>query len=428
MSDRGLSTEGAPACPFVAFEDDRDGRGTAPDHRHRCYADQRPAPRALAHQEAYCLASAFPVCPTFQDWARREAAAARTTAGGEATAAASVERDDDPPFEAGTPPPVEPFEPGTPPPVEPPRVAPVVVASAAPPRRNPPRDWAAPPPWTGDEPPAGELRDASAYSAAYAAGDTASPDPGDWGSDSRGLAGSAADRLAGPDLEEPAPGDLDDGPDAWAVGASGAAVAGGYAASGSASRDVPPVRRRESRRDARRQAGSASRDAARRAPQQDPSELFGPAWERPHRYEAYPSLRTRIGLPSMGGIPRLGVYALALAAAALFLFFFGPGLLGVGKDDPGAAGAPASPAATAEATPSALPTEPPVPTAKVYIVAKGDTISKIARKNGVTVEELLAANKQIKNPNKIKIGDAITIPVPVEDGGGDGTVGDSPTP
>ena len=78
MTDRGLPiVDGAPACPFVAFEDDRDGRGQAPDHRHRCFAEPRPAPRALAHQEAYCLSSAFPVCPTFQDWARREAATAR---------------------------------------------------------------------------------------------------------------------------------------------------------------------------------------------------------------------------------------------------------------------------------------------------------------------------------------------------------------
>src|SRR6186997_2256711 len=77
MSERGLPPDGAPACPFVAFEDDRDGRATVPDHRHRCFAEPRPAPRALAHQEAYCLSSAFPVCPTFQDWARREAARAR---------------------------------------------------------------------------------------------------------------------------------------------------------------------------------------------------------------------------------------------------------------------------------------------------------------------------------------------------------------
>ncbi|MCJ7712123.1 MAG: LysM peptidoglycan-binding domain-containing protein, partial [Chloroflexi bacterium] len=387
---------------------------TAPDHRHRCYAEQRPAPRALAHQEAYCLASAFPVCPTFQDWARREAAAARPGAGVEAAAVMSAERDEEPPM-----------EPMVPVPAEPPRAFPVAAPYDAPPRRNPPRDWAAPPPWTGDEPQIEDLPPAAVYPAASSPSDPVAPDPGDWGSDSRGLAGSAADRLAGPDPDESAGDDLD----AWAAGAAGAAIAGGYAASGSASRDVPPVRRRrESRRDARRQGGSASDDAGRGAPQQDPSELFGPAWERPSRYEAYPSLRTRIGLPSMGGIPRLGVYALVLAAAALFLFFVGPMLLGIGKDDPGAAGASASPAATTEATTPPLATEPPVPTAQVYLVVKGDTISKIAKKNGVTVEELLAANKQIKNPNKIKIGDEITIPVPVVDGSGDGTVESSTTP
>ena len=78
MTERGLpSMDGAPACPFVAFGDDRDVASTSPDHRHRCYAESPPAPRALAHQEAYCLSSAFPVCPMFQDWARREAAHAR---------------------------------------------------------------------------------------------------------------------------------------------------------------------------------------------------------------------------------------------------------------------------------------------------------------------------------------------------------------
>src|SRR5512143_3802105 len=81
MTERGLPiVGGAPACPFVAFVDDRDERATSPDHRHRCYAEASPAPRALAHQEAYCLSSSFPVCPTFQDWARREAARSRDAA------------------------------------------------------------------------------------------------------------------------------------------------------------------------------------------------------------------------------------------------------------------------------------------------------------------------------------------------------------
>ena len=70
---------GALACPFVAFEDDRDARADVPDHRHRCYAEIRPAPRAIAHQEAFCLSPGFAACPTFQDWARREAARAKPT-------------------------------------------------------------------------------------------------------------------------------------------------------------------------------------------------------------------------------------------------------------------------------------------------------------------------------------------------------------
>src|SRR5215208_950655 len=78
MTERELPiADGAPACPFAALEYDRDVRAASPDHRHRCYAESQPAPRALAHQEAYCLSSAFPVCPTFQDWARREAARSR---------------------------------------------------------------------------------------------------------------------------------------------------------------------------------------------------------------------------------------------------------------------------------------------------------------------------------------------------------------
>src|SRR5215471_18958087 len=78
MTERALpSMDGAPACPFVAYVDDRDGRSSSPDHRHRCFAESPPAPRAVAHQEAYCLSSAFPVCPVFQEWARREAAQAR---------------------------------------------------------------------------------------------------------------------------------------------------------------------------------------------------------------------------------------------------------------------------------------------------------------------------------------------------------------
>src|SRR4051794_12890515 len=152
MTDRGLPVvDGAPACPFVAFEDDRDERATSPDHRHRCYAEARPAPRALAHQEAYCLSSAFPVCPTFQDWARREAAYARRASSG---ATEPDGADDDGP------------------------------------RRNPPRDWSAPPPWAGGPPVPGYR----------SADDDDDPDAPDFLAGRTrpelGLAGSAGDRVA----------------------------------------------------------------------------------------------------------------------------------------------------------------------------------------------------------------------------------------
>jgi LysM repeat protein len=121
-----------------------------------------------------------------------------------------------------------------------------------------------------------------------------------------------------------------------------------------------------------------------------------------------------MGLPSLGGLPRVAIWALILAFVALFLFLFGPGLLGFGDDEQGIGGASPTPAVTEEATEEPVPTEPPAPTPGVYIVVKGDTMSKIAKRNGLTLDELMTANPKIKNPNTIDIGDEIIIPVPAE--------------
>jgi len=77
MSDETVTSfqEGHAACPFVAFEDDRDHRADHPDYGHRCFAAAEPEPRALPHQERFCLSAAFAQCPIFLDWARQEAAA-----------------------------------------------------------------------------------------------------------------------------------------------------------------------------------------------------------------------------------------------------------------------------------------------------------------------------------------------------------------
>ena len=91
------ASEGTPsACPFVAFEDDRDHRSDAPDYRHRCFAAPEPEPRAFPHQERYCLGTEFGLCPVFLEWARQEAAtvkAAGTVAGVAAAAAMAAEAD-----------------------------------------------------------------------------------------------------------------------------------------------------------------------------------------------------------------------------------------------------------------------------------------------------------------------------------------------
>jgi LysM domain len=350
MTERGLPiVDGAPACPFVAFEDDRDERAASPDHRHRCYAEARPAPRALAHQEAYCLSSAFPVCPTFQDWARREAAHSRADGPRQAESGAATVADQ--------------------------------------PQRNPPRNWAAPPPWAAGE---GGHEDEDWQEEGAPAGE-AVPRRG------RGLSGSYADRVAsgtaGAGVDE---GEDERGSDEEAGAAAAAALAerqrerdpgrvAAFETSGE-SHGAPPPPRHERRRDS---------DA--------------PEWERARPVEVYPTLRAR-RLPELSVPPLLvAVVALALAAAVLFAL---PGLLGFGSPSSVGSASPSSPVSSAAAETFA-PTPVPQPTQQVYIVQSGDTMSKIAKKFHLALADLIAANAEtIPNPDRLQIGDQVIIPVP----------------
>ncbi len=45
-----------------------------------------------------------------------------------------------------------------------------------------------------------------------------------------------------------------------------------------------------------------------------------------------------------------------------------------------------------------------------YKVKPGDTLSKIAKLNGCSLDQLMNANPQISDPNKIKVGDVLTLP------------------
>ena len=132
-----------------------------------------------------------------------------------------------------------------------------------------------------------------------------------------------------------------------------------------------------------------------------------PTWERPRRYEAYPTLRTRAGLPKLPSVV-WAVIALAIGAVALF---FGPSLLlGIG----GGASATPTPSASTAVSGSAEPSpSPAAATPVVYVVKSGDTLSKIAAKYGVTLDDLISVNRDtVPDPNKLQIGQQLVIPTP----------------
>ena len=391
-------------------------RGPPPPTTATVATPSRGRRRVRSHiRTAYCLSSNFPVCPTFQDWARREAAAARP---------GSAAPEYDPRQELESPPQSHPL----PPPDREARHAP---GDPLPPRRNPPRDWAAPPPWQpngayggGPVPTGGDAGAAAAGAAGFAAASAAARDAAG-PPEARGLAGSAADRLAvgrspvDDRLADDGAVDDDDAYDAYGGGydaptdpptatasdPSSRAWAepqatdpvsappiprygepddagydeldrAAYAAeppvqrpappppspSGQpvppTSRQAPPPARQPEmwsdpdadddeddryayvppppRRyvDRARDRGAASgdpraaREPERRPPKDDSPALFGPAWERPRRYEAYPSLRSRMSMPvpGLGGLSRVALALGALALGALVLFFL-PGML-----------------------------------------------------------------------------------------------------
>ena len=77
------------------------------------------------------------------------------------------------------------------------------------------------------------------------------------------------------------------------------------------------------------------------------------------------------------------------------------------------------------ATPSVTPTPTATPTPVIYTIEKGDTLIPIARKFGVTVQQIIEANG-IDDPRRLSIGQEIIIPVqPAETGP---TVVPTPTP
>jgi LysM repeat protein len=414
VTERGTMPDASLACPFVAFDDDRDARAAVPDHRHRCFAEVRPAPRAIAHQERFCLSAGFAGCPTFQDWARREAARVRTPPrpaapeAGLAAAAAAI-------LPASTPP-------------ERPSDGPAVPTSAddgptdvdAPevwPRRPGGRDWAAPPPWTAgtsavpggspevepsdtttDHGPAAAADASDAQAPAFLAGREPSPDDA---------------RPPRPPERAPHPPERPPSRSEYDAAVAGAGLAAATPRPSSASEaaiegpdddEEPPLRRFGTAPGRAKTPPPSTRQEPPRRPPADPG---APAWERPRRFEAYPTIKTRAGLPSLSPL-LLAVGGIAIAAIALFTI--PPMLLGLGGDEDGTTPRPSA-SSTASPTVAPSPSPSPSPTPLVYVIQSGDTLSKIAAQFGVSLDDLIAANAEtIPDPDNIQVGDQLIIP------------------
>jgi LysM repeat protein len=76
-------------------------------------------------------------------------------------------------------------------------------------------------------------------------------------------------------------------------------------------------------------------------------------------------------------------------------------------ESPTPTAAPSTPTAP---TPSPTGSAGPVASGEVYEVRPGDSLCVIARRFGVTAAAILAANPQVKNPDRINAGDELIIP------------------
>ena len=399
MTERTAHDAGVTACPFVAFVDDRDERADVPDHRHRCYAEIRPAPRAIAHQQTYCLSSAFAACPTFQDWARREAARARgSTNGGPAPEAAEIVDLDPVPIVAATA--SDTVGDGLPDP------EPEDVPFDDRAERNPHRDWADPPPWSD---PDGAATSVPADAPPF----LATRPPGPHGDEVVAAAGLSASRWI-QDVPTPRTPDGAGAPDkdpddelerALAEDRANRERSAALAGASATALEQPC-----------RSPGRPAGDPAEGFP--GPSHAARPRRDRsglgaaaPVRGVPDPEDPDRPPVDPAGGSRGAGRHRRRdrpLLGAVRFR-------LGGGGDQGG--GVVASPSPSGGSGALASPTEAPAPTAQVYVIKAGDTLLKIAKKYKLTMDQLLAANKKIKNPNKISVGDEIVIPVASADRG-----------
>jgi len=78
-------------------------------------------------------------------------------------------------------------------------------------------------------------------------------------------------------------------------------------------------------------------------------------------------------------------------------------------------GSEPTPVASATATPEASPTPEPTPAQVIYTIKSGDTLFDISQEFKISVEAILGANPEVKDPGNLKIGQQIIIPSVIPD-------------
>jgi LysM repeat protein len=430
MTQRGEQFgEGPQACPFIALELDRDRRSDKPDSRQRCFAEPTPQPRALAHQEQYCLSPNFAQCPIFQGWAMRAAARPVPVPQGYEGRARSAEQAGPVPpagsagaSTASTPPastqsplpadvlpvapaageawPADAFAPPADQDGLPNQISAFEVASSTVPAGGP--GFAPSEPSFAPSPSAAEQDQAGPQSTtAWSSISASSTSGGSRGPDDAPVPGFLAGR---PERPAPSPGPR----------ASGAPLSGSQTSAGQPSASKP---------------GAAYREQVSR-------EDLVPSWDLTDKYGADVTDRRSGRDPDEiggGGGDRFGGIVTAVAVIAILALgvlgvIFLPGLLAghgatatatptqfaVVPTDSGLA--TFAPVPTDTPLPTAVPKDTPTPapsaTPRTYKVKSGDQLGQIAHRFGVSVNEIMAANPAVTNPDDIFVGEVLVIPQP----------------
>ncbi len=430
MAERSAPIVVTPhACPFLALEGDRDRRLDVPDPLHRCFAEQTPRPRSIGHQEHYCLAPAFTTCPIFLDWAGRvgaepappSVARAGSTDGPISRPAVSVpvagdEAHDDPP-------------PGE--------------------RMVEPAPWAVAPSWV--EPTSAAVPTSAAEPGAAAVpgsaapvGSSVMPSPSAVPSPSVEPASSAVPGLAGRPMSEETSaeraaelaawryrtdlliGAVDPDTDTGSAGFAGGVPAVVDAAATTnapdgAGRDDPdgaaPTATDAPDGDGPAPPWSRGRPGVPIDATSDPTvrtqarpvirTTGSREWEGARRFEAYAA--TRQGLPRpLIAVAGVGILALVLLLVFLLPSAFLGGATGSPTPDPSASAATATTGPRSTPQPTATG-DAPEGTPRAYRVRSGDTLTRISKRFGVSVEVIQCANR-IRNPNSLSLGQRLVIP------------------